>query len=153
MQGKVFDDVQKHPGGRPAKVIDDEKQEILQAFEKYVEDEDYPTITGFCRRNRIARKYKVTRDNINDWEEFTTLRKRAIQFQELYIEEGTLHGKLNAPFAMFKLKQPAMGWTDKQQIEHANNPDNPLTNPAEQSSIDTFIDYLKNDTNHQAKSG
>lgn len=105
--------------GRPSKLTDDERVIVKQAFVNYIENEDYPTITGFCFRNKVAKKYSIYPHDLQDWVDFTNLRKLAIKKQELYIEEGALSGKLNAPFAQFKLKQPAMGWTDKQQIEHS----------------------------------
>jgi hypothetical protein len=111
--------VQKHPGGRPPKVVDTERAEVLQAFEDYVDVESYPTVVDFCATNKVARKYHITKHNINDWQEFSTLRKEANDKQERFTEVGVLKGKVNPTWAIFKLKQPAFGWTDKQEVEHS----------------------------------
>ncbi len=138
--------------GAPNKCTPEEKSEIYKAFEKYVDDEEYPTVVSFCANHDTAIKYKLISQNLKDWEQFSLLIKRANDKQADFTEEQVKKGKMNPTWAIFKLKQPAFGWTDKQQIEHANDPEHPLTNPAEKSSVETFIDYLKHDTADKAKS-
>jgi hypothetical protein len=105
--------------GRPSKVTPEQKLEVWKAFEKYVDDEEYPTVVGFCSNNKTAWKYDILRDDLNRWDPFRTLIKKALIKQEQFTEEQVLKGKLNPTWAIFKLKQPAFGWTDKQEVEHS----------------------------------
>lgn len=41
------------------------------------------------------------------------------------------------------------GWGTK--MVHANDPESPITNPADKSLVDAFIENLKNDTSKQTK--
>lgn len=69
--------------------------------------------------NETAIKYDVTDDNINDWEEFTRLRKRAVKKQEAYLVKQGTKGRINQVMAIFRLKQPQHGYSDKQEFEHS----------------------------------
>ena len=131
--------VEAHTGA-PSKLSVEEKKEVWKAFQKYVDEEDYPTVVDFCANNKVADKYDVTRDNLNDWPQFSTLRKKAIQKQEAFTEEQVLKGKLNPTWAIFKLKQPAFGWTDKQQVEHSGDMTiNQTFNPAIKDEFEQFL--------------
>lgn len=105
--------------GRPDKITVDEKKEVWRAFEKYVDEEEYPTVTGFCANHKIAVKYGLISQNLKDWPQFSSLIKKANDKQAIYTEEQTIRGKMNPTWAIFKLKQPAFGWTDKQEVEHS----------------------------------
>lgn len=106
-----------HAGGRPPKLTDEARAEVLEAFRLYIQREPDPTVVGFCAWDPVPNEYFVTRDNINDWEEFSTLQKKAIEKQEAYLSKGAVTGQLNATFAIFRLKQPQHGWSDKQEID------------------------------------
>ena len=45
--------------------------------------------------------------------------ERVHQKQEAFIEEHAMQGHIPASFAIFKLKQPCIGWTDKQDLSMA----------------------------------
>lgn len=105
------------PGGRPPKLTKAQREEVLTAFAEYIEGEKDPTIVGFCAENPTALKYWINKDNIHDWEEFAELRKRAIGKQESYLLRGATRNSLNPTVAIFRLKQPQHGYTDKQQTD------------------------------------
>jgi hypothetical protein len=117
-----------HAGGRPPKLTEEERAEVLEALRLYIEREPDPTIVGFCAWDSVARSYMVTRDNIKDWPEFSPLQKIAIEKQEAYLSKGAITGQLNATFAIFRLKQPQHGWTDKQEHENTHKFVQPIMN-------------------------
>lgn len=138
------------PVGAPPKLTPEQKVEVYHAFEEYIEDNEYPTMPDFCAYNKVAKKYKLTTQNLKDWEQFTSLRKRLVDKQEQFTESQVMKGKLNPTWAIFKLKQPAFGWTDRQEIQHANDPDNPMPGALDKTFVDSFITQLKDVTSHQA---
>lgn len=113
--------VQKHPGGRPPKLTEEEREEVYEAFKLYIERTPDPTLVGFCANDPICFKHLITRDNINDWEEFSTLKKIAIQKQESYLLMAGGIGRYNPTLAIFRLKQPQHGYTDKTQQDLTTN--------------------------------
>lgn len=112
----------KHAGGRPPKLTPKQKAEVLQAFQDYIRREADPTIVGFVAYDPTPIKYNVTDDNISDWDEFSGLRKRAIKKQEAYLLLGATRGQLNTTMAIFRLKQPQHGYSDKTEIKHEGAP-------------------------------
>lgn len=107
--------------GAPNKLTVDEKKEVWKAFEKFVDENDYPTVTGFCANHKLGIKYKLISQNLKDWPQFSSLIKRANDKQAEYTEDMAQRGKMNPTWAIFKLKQPAFGWTDKQEVEHSGS--------------------------------
>lgn len=99
--------------GRPPKLTDSQRAEVFKAFEDFIVEKDDPRLTNFISYNEIALQYNVTRDNINDWAEFSTLKKKAIQKQEDYLLENGGTGKYNPTIAIFRLKQPQHGYRDR----------------------------------------
>ena len=112
---------QKHAGGRPPKLNPEERAIVYKAMQDYIARTPDPIIVGFCAWDSIAIKYDVTDDNIYDWQEFSGLRKRATMKQEAYLASGALIGKLNATMAIFRLKQPVHGYTDRVQQDLTTN--------------------------------
>lgn len=100
------------PAGRPQMYTPEEIEEIRSDFEQYIHGKDDPTIVGFTSSYE---KYSVNKDYISDHDEFSELRKRAIEKQEAYLLEGVTKNKLNATMGIFRLKQPQHGFTDRQQ--------------------------------------
>lgn len=97
---------------RPRKLSAEEQQEVYEALENYIKLTSDPIIVGFCAWDAVAIKYDVTDDNINDWEEFTRLRKRATQKSQAYLATGVFSKGLNPTMAIFRLKQPVHGYRD-----------------------------------------
>lgn len=111
----------KHAGGRPPKLTREQRSEVWQALARYIELEDDPTIVGFCAYDETAHSYLITKDNIHDWAEFSELRKLAIQKQEAYLLRKGTKGSLSTTMAIFRLKQPQHGYTDRQEIQHSGD--------------------------------
>lgn len=102
-----------HPGGRPPKLTEQERSEVLEAFRLYIERTPDPTVVGFVAYDPVASKHYLTRDNIKDWDEFTPLQKHCIQKQEAYLLMAGGTGKYNPTMAIFRLKQPQHGYKDR----------------------------------------
>lgn len=98
---------------RPTKLTPAERAEVLKAFEAYIARTPDSTIVGFCAWDKVALKYFVTEDNLQDWQEFSNLKKRAVKQQEAYLIEAGTRNKINTTMAIFRLKQPQHGYTDK----------------------------------------
>lgn len=105
------------PGGRPPKLTAAQRKEVLEAFKLYIKEKNDPTIAGFCANDETATQYFITKDNLYDWEEFSELRKRAIEKQEAYLLENGGAGKYNPTIAIFRLKQPQHGYSDKHETD------------------------------------
>lgn len=110
-----------HAGGRPPKLTAEERKEVLEAFKAYIERTPDPTVVGFCANEPICFKYLITRDNINDWEEFSTLQKYCIQKQESYLLMAGGAGRYNPTMAIFRLKQPQHGYKDRIDSDVTSN--------------------------------
>jgi len=99
--------------GRPPKLSPLDRAVVYEAFNAYIENEEDPTIVGFCAWNDTAISYKLTKDNMYDWSEFSELRKRAIEKQEANLLKKAGNGSYNATIAIFRLKQPQHGYSDR----------------------------------------
>lgn len=97
--------------GRPRKFSKKRVKEIQWLFQEYIDNNDVPIIAEFAYTNGILR------ESLYDYPEFSTLLKMCIAKKESQLEKLTLSGKINAPMAIFSLKQ--LGWTDKEKIEHS----------------------------------
>lgn len=101
--------------GRPQKYSEHQIQEIAEDFAAYIEENIDPTIVRFTANYK---KYSINKDYINNHDEFTELRKRAIEKQESYLLSSiTTKSGLNPTIAIFRLKQPQHGYSDKQEID------------------------------------
>lgn len=97
--------------GRPPKYNDDQIAEMVSDFEDYIDTHNDPIIVGFTSSYK---KYFITRDYINDREEFSTLKKRAIEKSEAYLMSDTK----DAPaMRIFRLKQRTHGFTDRTESD------------------------------------
>lgn len=109
------------PGGRPTKLTQAQRAYVWNALFEYIQNEDDPTIVGFVAYDPAANEYDVTRDNINDWPEFSTLIKKATTKQEAYLLKNASKNRINPTFAIFRLKQPVHGYSDKTQTDLTTN--------------------------------
>lgn len=98
--------------GAPRKLTTKQQEEVLTAFKNYITDNEDPTVVGFVATDPLAIEYDVTRDNIKDWQEFSPLVKRAIAKQEHFLLKNA-GSKYNATVAIFRLKQPQHGYSDR----------------------------------------
>jgi hypothetical protein len=113
--------------GRPIKYSSAEKTKLLKELENYIAAQEYPTMPKFCVDHGISKQrvYEWARDEkLNSegrksyplGEYFTDLIKRMNDKQESFIEEHAMLGNITPSFAIFKLKQPGIGWTDKSDL-------------------------------------
>lgn len=102
--------------GRPPKLTEEQRLEVYKAFEDYIARTPDPTVVGFIAYDPVAAQYFLTRDNLNDWKEFSTLQKYCIEKQEAYLLQAGGTGRYNPTMAIFRLKQPQHGYTDRQDV-------------------------------------
>lgn len=100
--------------GRPPKITREQKLELVDRFEQYIEATVDPTVPGFLTSDDLAMRLMVNKDNVRDWkDDFSHLVKRAIMKQEAY-----LLGVMDKPaMAIFRLKQPQHGYTDRTDLK------------------------------------
>lgn len=96
---------------RPRKYNEEKVKEIIDDLEKYIENTEIPILSEF------AYQHKVSREALYDYEEFSTLIKRAIYKKEAQLERKALNGEVDKTMAIFSLKQ--LGWRDKHEVEHS----------------------------------
>lgn len=102
---------------RPRKLTNAQRKEVYEALELYIQRSPDPTIVGFEAYDPVALKYDVTEDNLQDWTEFSNLRKKAVRKQEAYLLYGATRNQINTIMAIFRLKQPAHGYKDRQEVD------------------------------------
>lgn len=97
---------------RPVKYTKEFKQALKQRFERYIDETDMPSVTGF------AVIEKIPKQNLWDFaekdKEFSALIKRANDKQELWALNAGRDGFIKATFPIFLLKNH--GYTDKQEV-------------------------------------
>lgn len=106
-----------HPGGRPTKLTQEQRREVLEAFRLYIERTPDCTIVGFCAWDPVGIKYLISKDNIYDWEEFSELRSYAVLKQEAYLLQASGTGRYNPTVGIFRLKQPQHGYKDRMDTD------------------------------------
>lgn len=104
----------KQPVGRPQMYTTEQIQEIVNDFILYIKENEDPTIVGFTSEYT---KLSINKDYISDHDEFSELRKRAIEKQEAYLLKNGTTNKANPTIAIFRLKQPQHGYRDKTEVD------------------------------------
>lgn len=109
--------------GRPKKYTEVEimQQKIDKYFEKCTKDNEPYTITGLC----LA--LDITRETLSQYlkeEQFSDTIKKAKLKVENYLEKHLITDSSTTGI-IFNLKNN-FGWTDKQQLEHSGNINNPF---------------------------
>ncbi len=126
------------PRGRPKKYTEVEKmQQKIEKYFKECEQRHEPyTITGLC----IA--LDICRDTLSEYvkqEEFSDTIKKAKLKVENYLEKHLITDSSTSGI-IFNLKNN-FGWSDKQQIEHSGN----VNNPFSELSTEELRQLIKND--------
>jgi hypothetical protein len=110
--------------GRPIIYTYKKRVALLRALEAYIGAAEYPTMPEFCVNHGIAKQRiyawakeeaenRDTKEKYPLAEHFTELIKRMDDKQEYFIEYNAMQGKMPVAFAIFKLKQQGIGWTDR----------------------------------------
>lgn len=111
------------PAGRPQFFTQEQIQQIYNDLLNYILEEEDPTIVWFTSiYNPVFsesewRDIYINKDFISDHDEFSELRKKAIEKQENYLVKWVTKNQLNATMWVFRLKQPQHWYTDKQEID------------------------------------
>lgn len=93
--------------GRPPKLEEPDKEELLEKFYKYIEETDVPIVARFAANNGLWKSY------FYDNAEFANAIKKCMTKKEAALEEGALTGTLKDSMAIFSLKANH-GWRDKE---------------------------------------
>ena len=134
----------KKPHGRPTLFKEEYTDQLLEYFSAatpYEErtvldkngDEKIITVPGkFPTLARFATMVGVTRDTLYEWStgtndngelkhaSFSYAYKRAKDYQEALLCEGTIANVFNAPFSIFTAKN-ILGWKDKTEVDQTLN--------------------------------
>ena len=94
--------------GRPKKYSDNEIEHIAIKLTEYIDNTDIPILAEF------ANQAGILREDLYNYDEFFTLRKRAIDKKEAMLERKALNGEIDRTMAIFSLKQ--LGWSDKHEL-------------------------------------
>jgi len=124
--------------GRPQKFTLVEIKRIYDDFSEFIESRDDPTVVGFSSTYSLDGKF-VDRDYLQSRNEFSALVKQAIQKQEAFL----LQQYKNPAMAIFRLKQPQHGYTDKREVEQKNLN---LDVKVDGELASNFLKYLKGST-------
>jgi hypothetical protein len=101
--------------------------DIIKALNEYIDKTDNPLIIEFCVNYKISKSYlydlasRYTRDDISEDEKSKYIAlsdaiKRAVLKSEVYIIKSASAGAMPYALAIFLLKQPQHGYTDRQDI-------------------------------------
>jgi len=84
---------------------------------KYTNLSDDPMVQEFCYENDVTKDtvYRLAKENSR----LSDSIKRLHNKQEIRTIRKAESGDINNTFAIFKLKQPCYGWTDKQEVNHS----------------------------------
>jgi len=129
----------KHAGGRPQKFTPAQIAEIQNDLYEYIVSNDDPTIVKFVANYY---KYDVVDQYLHEHVEFAVLVKRAIKKQEAYL----LDQNKNPAMAIFRLKQPQHGYSDRQDFNIQGNVNSTVTHTIDPKLAANFTEYLKNQT-------
>lgn len=102
-------------------------EEVAKDLEKYIKETEDPMIEEFC-----LPKDRPGKDTLYRLEKECTKLSDAIKSchakQQVRTVRNVEAGKMNPTWAIFKMKQPCYGWTDKQEIEHSGEVTNKQIN-------------------------
>ena len=126
--------------GRPTKYSDDLPERLIEyfdveAFTAEATDSGKVAMTPakFPTMARFAARVGISRNTLHRWAtetdengdllkpEFCDAYKRAQDLQEAMLIEGGMAGAFQPSFAIFTAKN-VLGWRDKQELEHMNDP-------------------------------
>lgn len=95
------------------------EKELLEAIEKYTEATDQPLIKEFCLQ------FDISEDALQDYRDkyrsISGAIKKLLAKQEVFLVKAGSSNQINPTMAIFRLKQPVFGYTDKQQVDFTGN--------------------------------
>lgn len=130
--------ITKRLPGRPQKFSVEQLNTIYNDLSEYIESNEDPTLAGFVSVYSIDGKF-VNSEYLSDRKEFSELSKRSIKKQEAFL----LRQYKNPAMAIFRLKQPQHGYTDKREVEQKSMN---LDVKVDGEMATNFLKYLKDST-------
>lgn len=106
-------EIVKRKAGRPQKFNKEQIEAIKLDFNEYIDRVDDPTIAGFIATHPHI---NLQKDYLLQRKEFSLLVRRAIAKQEAFL----LGMHKNPTMAIFRLKQPQHGYSDKTEVQNTN---------------------------------
>lgn len=112
---------------RPQHFTPEQIQKMVDDLKAYIEREIDPTIVWFTSSypavwsETLQRDAYINKDFISDHDEFSELRKKAIEKQESYLMKWATQNELNATMSVFRLKQPQHWFTDRFETDNKNS--------------------------------
>jgi hypothetical protein len=96
-----------------ARPFEIDREDLRVKMLEYLDSDGYKTITAFCVKYRISRRYLYKL--FEDHEELKHIGEQITLTREQALEVGGLSGELNAGMAKFALNQ--LGWSEKQEVK------------------------------------
>ena len=127
--------------GRP-RIYDAEV--LATELNEYIDNTSDPMIEEYCLNTGVSKDtvYRLEKEcqNLSD------AIKRCHAKQQIRTVKRVEEGEMNPTWAIFKMKQPCYGWTDKQVIESENINHNLNDDVSEltEEELDKKIEELKN---------
>lgn len=106
------------------KRISTKAENIEEALDKYIEENENPYLIGFLIEYGMCKSYFSHLINEkNDEGEYINadlraLHERLIMKREHFMVDGALNNRLNANFTRFLLKQPAFGYSEQVVVKN-----------------------------------
>lgn len=113
--------------------------DMVKAIDEYIADESHiiPILKECCLLNNWDYDYIMKLQREND-----TLRqsiKKLLGWKEVKLESGALTGRFDKTMAIFSLKQPAHGWTDRMEVfTDPEKNDNKLFEAIQSSALEVW---------------
>lgn len=125
--------MKKNKWWSPQILTPEQIQKIVEDFKDYIEEQEDPTIVKFTSSypaiysEYLKRDWYINKDYISDHNEFSELRKKAIEKQEAYLVDGATKNRLNSTVSVFRLKQPQHWYSDRMENINHNITETELT--------------------------
>lgn len=103
--------------GRPVEYTPTRLEKIRKAMIKYTDESEIPILAEFAYTNNLPRQ------KLYEFDELRDAIKRLMAKKEAQLEVGALSGRLNAPMAIFSLKQ--LGWRNESPVKDSDDRPDP----------------------------
>ena len=98
--------------GRPKKYTPELTAELLEDFDRYIDETEIPIVKEWCV------SHKIPSNHVYDLDGFAEPIKRCIDKKEVGIQRAAHAGTIPPAIAIFTLKQ--LGWKDRQEVTGAD---------------------------------
>lgn len=119
----------------PKEYSGEEIADLVNKFNKYIDETDMPIVAEFAFKNNIRRNLLYENTILSG------IREKACLKKEVYLETNGIHNKINVSMATLSLKQ--LGWKDKQEVENS-------TATVNYNMADLPVEYLERIANGES---